>query len=112
MLKPKLKSAAVDTPSPLQATLDAVRAAFVSLSAEVGDLAPAARKAAESTTATSADLSALLAKEKREGEKPAQVGPVSGGRGNTGGDRLAARDLGITQRWYRPPAQIRARRAA
>lgn len=40
-----------------------------------------------------------LVKEKREREtdKLAQVAPVSGGRGNEGGERLAARDLGITR---------------
>jgi ParB-like chromosome segregation protein Spo0J len=39
-----------------------------------------------------------LAKEKREAEKPAQIAHVSGGRGNQGGDSLAARDLGIERR--------------
>jgi hypothetical protein len=38
-----------------------------------------------------------LAKEKREADKAAQLGPVSGGRGNTGGARQAARDLGLTR---------------
>jgi len=40
---------------------------------------------------------ANLAKEKRDAEKPAQVGQVSGGRGKEGGDSLAARDLGISR---------------
>jgi ParB-like chromosome segregation protein Spo0J len=40
---------------------------------------------------------AELAKQKREAEKPAQVAHVSGGRGNQGGDSLAARDLGISR---------------
>jgi hypothetical protein len=40
---------------------------------------------------------ARLAKGRREADKPAQVAPVSGGRGNAGGDRQAARDLGVTR---------------
>jgi ParB-like chromosome segregation protein Spo0J len=40
---------------------------------------------------------ARLAKEKLESEKVVQLAPVSGGRGNEGGDRLVARDLGLTR---------------
>lgn len=47
-----------------------------------------------------------LAKEKREREKPEQVAPVSGGRGNEGGERLAARELGITREEVRRAEKI------
>jgi len=40
---------------------------------------------------------ARLAKEKRESKKVVQVAPLSGGRGNEGGDRLVARDLGLSR---------------
>ncbi len=51
-----------------------------------------------------------LVKEKREREtdKLAQVAPVSGGRGNEGGERLAARDLGITRDEVRRAEKIDA----
>lgn len=47
------------------------------------------------TTRTEAAKNAELAKKKRETDKPAQVAPVFGGRGNDGGDRAAACDLGL-----------------
>lgn len=49
-----------------------------------------------------------LAKEKREADKPAQVAQVSGGRGNEGGDSLAARDLGIDREEVRRAQKIDA----
>lgn len=49
-----------------------------------------------------------LAKEKREREKPAQLAQVSGGRGNEGGDSLAARELGITREEVRRAEKIDA----
>jgi ParB family chromosome partitioning protein len=51
---------------------------------------------------------ARLAKEKRESEKPAQLAPVSGGRGNRGGDRQAARDLGLTRDEVRRAERVAA----
>ena len=49
-----------------------------------------------------------LAKEKREADKPAQVAQVSGGRGNEGGDSLAARELGIDREEVRRAQKIDA----
>jgi ParB family transcriptional regulator, chromosome partitioning protein len=51
---------------------------------------------------------ARLSQQKRESEKVVQVAPVSGGRGNEGGDRLVARDLGLSREQIRRAQAIAA----